>query len=177
MMRQRDGFSLIELIIVIFLMLLVYALVFTYYQKKESGVKPLSPANLKKELHKLIPSDKYATFICTRSCEACYLRIGETNSFTPYEEEISLKQTEAYTLDQDETLSLQEYGRFKGDDVCLKIDFYPNGSSTQIVLKTPQKSYFLPAYFGKTQQVDTLEEAQQLWLKNDTMVSDPGDYY
>jgi prepilin-type N-terminal cleavage/methylation domain-containing protein len=177
MMRQRDGFSLIELIIVIFLMLLIYSLVFTYYQKKESGPQPLSPVNLKKVLRKTIPSGKYATFICTRSCEACYLRTGATNSFTHYDEEISLKKTEAYVMDQDESLSLQESGKFKGDDICLKIDFYPNGSSTQIVLKTPQNIYFLPAYFGNTQKVDTLEEAQELWLKNDTMASDRGDYY
>jgi prepilin-type N-terminal cleavage/methylation domain-containing protein len=177
MMRNRSGFSLIELIIVIFLILLVYSLVFTHYQKEESGPQALSPSNFKEVMLKTIPSGKHATFICTHKCEMCYLRIGKENTFSLYDGKTDLKGSEMYVMDQDERLTLNEYGKFNGDDVCLKIDFYPNRSNTQMVLKSPQSVYFLPAYFGKIQKVSTLDEAQDLWLRNTGLVSDPGDYY
>ena len=175
--KKRSGFTLIELIIVIFLMLLIYSLVFTYYKKEQKRPQPLAPSNLKETLLRSIPSGEYATFLCTHECQTCYLRTGDKNRFVPYSDALDLEGTESYAVDGEEELSLLEYGKFNGEDVCLKIDFYPNKSSTQIVLKNPGGIYFLPAFFGKTRKVDTLEEAQAMWLENTNLVSDEGDYY
>jgi len=90
---------------------------------------------------------------------------------------IDLKGVEAYTLDERESLSPLEYGRYQDQKICLRLDFYKNGSSTQIILKNREGVYFLPAFFGTPQKVDTLEEAKELWLKNSTLASNSGDFY
>lgn len=98
-------------------------------------------------------------------------------SFEVYENGIDLTDTQAYTLNNRNDLVDLEYGRYKDDKICLLIDFYPNGSSTQIILKQKDKAYFLPAFFGEPKEVKTIEEAKDLWLKNNALLSDKGDFY
>ena len=57
------------------------------------------------------------------------------------------------------------------------MDFYNNGSSTQIILKNDKGSYFLPAFFGEPQEFASPEEAKEYWLRNSTAVSDSGEFY
>ena len=40
-----------------------------------------------------------------------------------------------------------EYGRYQDEKICLVLQFYPNGSSTQIILKQLDDVYLLPAFF------------------------------
>ena len=57
------------------------------------------------------------------------------------------------------------------------MDFFKNGSSTQLILKNEEGSYFLPAFFGDPQRFSTPEEAKEYWLKNTTLASDSGAFY
>jgi hypothetical protein len=57
------------------------------------------------------------------------------------------------------------------------MDFYNNGSSTQIILKNDKGSYFLPAFFGEPQLFSSPEEAKEYWLRNHVLVSDSGAFY
>ena len=57
------------------------------------------------------------------------------------------------------------------------MDFYNNGSSTQIILENDKESYFLPAYFGEPQAFSSPEEAKEYWLSNSTLASDSGAFY
>ena len=57
------------------------------------------------------------------------------------------------------------------------IQFYSNQSSTQIILKQNDDVYFLPAFFGKAQKVESLDDAKELWLKDNPLVSNHGDFY
>jgi hypothetical protein len=80
-------------------------------------------------------------------------------------------------MDQYESLSRIDYGRYQDKKICLIMDFYNNGSSTQIVLKNERGTYFLPAFFGEPQQFSSLQEAKEYWLENSALVSDSGDFY
>jgi hypothetical protein len=105
------------------------------------------------------------------------LRNGVNSAFESYESNIDLKDTQVYTLDSRDSLLQLEYGRYEDHKICLILDFYKNGSATQIILKNDKGVYFLPAFFGKAQKVDSLEEAQNLWLKHSDLVSNSGDFY
>ncbi|RRS31376.1 MAG: hypothetical protein P794_04140 [Epsilonproteobacteria bacterium (ex Lamellibrachia satsuma)] len=174
---MHRGFSLIELLIVILIVSIVYFLGFSGLEKSDNKPKALTPLNLKSTI---VKSDLFygeATLMCTDKCRSCYLRKGINDPFKSYEHGIDLKDTEVYTLDQQESLLRLEYGRYKDHKICLVLDFYRNGSSTQIILKNENGVYFLPAYFGEPKKVDSLEDARDLWLKNSDLVSNSGDFY
>jgi prepilin-type N-terminal cleavage/methylation domain-containing protein len=177
MPQLRKGFTLLELMIVVFLIVMIYALVFTYFSEEEKRPEALTPLTLKSALVEAGMINGHTTLLCTDECRRCYLRQGINGSFELYENRIDLQDAELYLLDADRELSLAEYGRYNDKKICLKLDFYPNGSSTKAVLKTPAGIFYLPAYFGKPREINSLEEAKELWLKDTELVSHTGDFY
>ncbi len=175
--KMHKGFSLVELLIVIIIISIVYFLGFSGVEKPDSKPKALTPLNLKSNILKSDIFHSEAMLLCIDKCRTCYLRKGINGSFEAYEHGIDLKDTEAYTLDERESLQRKEYGRYKDKKICLAIDFYRNGSSTQIILKNESGVYFLPAFFGEAQKVDSLDDAKDLWLKNSDLVSNNGEFY
>jgi len=175
--KMHKGFSLIELLVVIIIISMVYFLGFSGVEKNRTKPKALTALNLKSTIMKSDLFTEEATLLCIDKCRSCYLRKGVSSPFQAYEQGIDLKDTQAYTLDARESLLLMEYGRYQDKNICLKLDFYKNGSSTQIILKNESGVYFLPAFFEAPQKVDSLEDAKDLWLKNSDLASNSGDFY
>ena len=173
----RKGFSLLELLIVILLVSIVYFLGFEGFEMGKKKPQALSPLNLKSNI---VSSEHFTgkgTLVCVDECRSCYFREGISTEFEAYTSPIDLTNIEAYTIDRHESLLRMEYGRYDDKKICLIMDFYKNGSSTQLILKNDKGSYFLPAFFGEPQRFSSLEEAKDHWLKNTTMVSDTGEFY
>ena len=175
--RSRKAFSLIELLIVILIISLVYFLGFSNIEKSESKPKALTALNLKSTIVKSDLFQGEGSFVCIDKCRSCYLRKDINSPFEAYENRIDLKNIEAYTLDARDNLQKIEYGRYQDEKICLALQFYRNGSSTQIILKQDDDIYFLPAFFDDAQKVASLEEAKELWLKNGQLVANKGDFY
>jgi prepilin-type N-terminal cleavage/methylation domain-containing protein len=175
--KMHKGFSLIELLVVIIIISIVYFLGFSGIEKPESKPKALTPLNLKSTFMRSELFHGEATLMCLDKCRSCYLRRGINDSFKAYKDGIDLKNTEAYTLDERESLQRLEYGRYKDKKICLVLDFHRNGSSTQIILKNKNGVYFLPAFFEEAKKVDSLEDAKELWLKNNDLISNSGEFY
>ncbi|CAA6828016.1 MAG: Prepilin-type cleavage/methylation domain-containing protein [uncultured Sulfurovum sp.] len=173
----RKAFSLVELLIVIMIVGLIYFLGFSSISIGKSKPKPLTPLNLKESIVKSKLFNGHATFMCTNKCKKCYLRQGISSPFKPYSSPIDLTDITVYTLDERESLREMEYERYKDEKVCLVIDFYDNGSSTQLILKNEEAAYFLPSFFGKAKQFDSVSDAKTYWLKDVKTVSDAGGYY
>jgi len=175
--KMHKGFSLIELLIVIIIISIVYFLGFSGVEVGKNKPKALTALNLKSTIVKSDSFTNEATLLCVDKCRSCYLRKGINSEFQAYEHSIDLKDTQAYTLDERESLLHLEYGRYQDKKICLILDFYKNGSSTQIILKNESGVYFLPSFFEAPQKVDSLEDAKDLWLKNSNLVSNSGDFY
>jgi len=172
---MQEGFSLIELLLVIFIVSLVYFLGFSTVQNEKRSPKPLSVKNIKSAITQA--GLKEGTLICTKECKRCFFRRDIGTPFEPYEGKIDLRGLKAYTIDAQETLTRDEPGRFGHEKICLRIDFYPNGSSTPLVIENDQGIYFLPAYFGEPQKVASLEEAEKLWLEQYHALKHSGAIY
>jgi prepilin-type N-terminal cleavage/methylation domain-containing protein len=175
--KMHKGFSLIELLIVIIIISLVYFLGFSGIDQYTAKTKALTPLNLKSTVLKSELFQGEATLLCINKCRSCYIRKDINSPFEAYEEGIDFKDIEAYTLDMRDALQRIDYGRYQDEKICLMLNFYANGSSTQIILKNKEAVYFLPAFFDEPQKLDSLAEAKELWIKNSQLVSNSGDFY
>jgi len=174
---SKKGFTLIELLIVILIISLVYFIGFSDIEIGEKKPKPLTPLNLKETI---VSSDLFTgqlSLLCVDKCKTCLLRRDISSSYQPYSNAINLTNIKAYTIDEEESLVRIEYDRYNDKKICLKMDFYPNGSSTQIILENDEGTYFLPAFFDDPKEFDSPEDAKEYWLENTKLVSDSGDYY
>jgi len=174
---RREAFSLLELLIVIMIVSIVYFLGFSGIEKNVDKPQALTALNLK---NSIINSEFFsgeATLLCINNCQNCYLRENIYSPFEPYENKIDLIGTKVYTLDAQNTLHEIEFGRYQDQKICLKMNFYRNGSSTQLILENRHGIYFLPAFFGKPKKIDSLEEAKDLWLSDSEIITNSGDFY
>ena len=177
MQQRRSGFSLIELLLVIFIISIVYFLGFSTMEKPSEKKKALSPLTLKRTIMQKASSTELGTLICLAPCKSCFFRPRLSAPFKPYEGNVDLAELEAYTIDSEENLQQLEFGRYDDKKLCLRLNFYPNGSTTPIILKTKKGVFFLPAYFGEPQQTETIEEAQDLWLAHAHDLDHEGEFY
>lgn len=175
--RTHQGFSLIELLIVLVIVSLIYAVGFSNLSFTKAKLKAITPINLKETIVKSKFFSGNATLMCVNKCRKCYLRKGLTSKFEPYANKINLHNIKAYVIDKSDALVEIEYQRFDDQRICLVIDFYDNGSSTQIILEDNNGAYFLPAFFGKSQKFASIEEAKSHWLKSSRLISNSGEYY
>ena len=173
----RKGFSLIELLLVIFIVSLVYFLGFEGLQNTPSEKKVLTPLTLRKILQETATLHRQGTVICTDQCQKCFFRKDIGEPFEPYEGKVSMKHIEAYTLDTHNEIRKLTYGRYNGKKICLQIDLYPNGSATQTILKDNKNVYFIPAFFGKTEVFSSLSEAKSRWLRDEKALRHAGAIY
>lgn len=173
---RQKGFSLIELLIVIIIISVVYFLGFSGIEKVDKKEKALTPLTLKSSITKSEFFYGEGTLMCINKCKDCYFRKNISSPYEKYENNINLHDIEAYTVDYDNNLLKLEFGRYDDKKVCLILDFYTNGSSTQIILKQKNNVYFLPSFFGKPIKADSIEDAKKFWLK-DTRVLSSGSFY
>jgi prepilin-type N-terminal cleavage/methylation domain-containing protein len=175
--NHREGFTLIELLIVILIVSMVYFLGFSDIETEKKKPKALTPLNLKMNI---ISSENFhgkMTLLCVNKCKTCLLRPDISSAYRPYSHGIDLTNIKAYTVDSRNSLVQIEYERYDDKKVCLKMDFYPNGSSTQIILENEKGAYFLPTYFEEAKKFESPEDAKDYWLENTQLVSDNGEFY
>ncbi len=173
--KKRGAFSLLELIIVVLILSLVSALLFTSMQKSSAKPKMLTPKNIKEVLAQSDLLHSEGELFCVDACRKCSLyRDGKT---TKYEGDIALGEIEAYRLDKEEKLSKVDFGRYDDQPVCLRFAFHPNGSTSQIVIQNKTNTYYIPSFFGDVIQFRSLEEAEEYWVAQRESLKDQGDYY
>ena len=173
----RSAFSLLELLVTIVIVSIVYFLGFNGIEKEKKTPQTLTALNLKTTIENSAFFTGSGTFLCVNHCKSCYFRNNINTPFKAYENKIDLSGTKTYTLDSQESLLQQEEGRYRDNKICLVMNFYKNGSSTQLILENRHGIYFLPAFFGEPQKVDSLDEARELWLKDNRLAAGSGDFY
>ena len=171
----KPAFSLLELMIVIIIISLVYALTFSSMQKQEKTPKSLNAGNIKSTLQEQGYTRSNIEFFCVDKCSKCFIyNDGDTKR---YEGKLSLGDLKAYYMGNNGKLEKVEFGRYQDHPVCLRFKMYRNGSSTQIVLEDKSGIYYLPSLFGEVAKTNNLEEAEELWLKYGETVKDRGEFY
>jgi prepilin-type N-terminal cleavage/methylation domain-containing protein len=175
--KKHRAFSLIELLIVIFLISLIYFFIFANVQKQDkSKEKILTPLTLRELAKEAIGTQ--GELFCIAQCKECYYSPTNSVDLVRYKGKLNFgKNIKIYTLAQGDNLEAQEFGRINDEKVCLRFNLYNNQSSTKLVIQNDEGVFYLPSYFGEPQKVASLEEAKELWLKYNRIISSSGDFY
>jgi prepilin-type N-terminal cleavage/methylation domain-containing protein len=174
---MRRGFSLIELIVVVLIVSLIGFLVFSSAIKQQTKIEVLDPSTLPKTLRKTFRGQGDVELFCIKKCQECY--IIQNSKISAYDGGIDFgKELEVHLLDDDNHfVHIDELGRVKDKKVCLRYHLYANGSTSQMVIKNNKGIYYLPSYFGKAKKVEDMEEAKELWIKDEYNLRDSGSFY
>ena len=174
---RRSGFSLLELIVVVMIVSLVGFLVFSSAIKEQKKPKVLDPTTLQKTFRNSFQGQGDVELFCINKCQQCY--VIKNKEINEYNGSIDFgKDVEVHLLDNDNHLvQMDEIGRIKDKKICLRYHLYPNGSTTQMIITNNQGVYYLPSYFGEAKKVNDIEEAKELWIKDEYNLRDSGSYY
>jgi prepilin-type N-terminal cleavage/methylation domain-containing protein len=175
---MTKAFTLMELLIVIFIVALVYFLGFgaiSWSNKKNNQITPL---NLKTTIQNSTSFEGHGKLICLDHCKSCYFQTNINAPLRKIKNPIKLgEDVSIYQLDRDDTLTRRDFGRFDDKKICLVMDFYKNGSSTQMVIENSNGIYFLSAFFDTSSKVNSLSDAKDLWLQYNKPLQNLGDFY
>jgi len=176
-MKHSKAFTLLELMVVIFIMSIVTAMVFSTLKRKEEKVNILDSTTLPSEFRKAFKGQGDVELFCVNKSKECYIMKGR--EISPYKGEVNFgNEVEIYLLDSDNHfVKTDDFGRIKDKKVSFRYHLYPNGSTTQMVIKNSDGIYYLPSYFGKAQKVAEMDEAKELWIKEDYDLKDSGSFY
>jgi prepilin-type N-terminal cleavage/methylation domain-containing protein len=174
--KYKKAFSLIELLIVIFIISLIYVLGFEPIFLQNSSTPQVTPLRLTSIIKK--HNSKVGKMICLNQCKDCFF----TNSLHQPLKKLDInfdlgKDVSIYTLDKNSELKKMDFGRIDDNKVCMVIEFYKNGSNTQFILQNSEHTYFISSFFDTSKEIDSLEEAKELWIKDSQYLQNMGDLY
>ena len=177
-MRYSRAFTLLELIVVIFIITMVGAMVFsTSMHKEKEEKKILDPSTLPSSFRKSFENQGDVELFCIKKCQECFvLQHGKISS---YDGGVKFgKEVELYQLDDNNHfVQLDELGRFKDKKLCFRYHLYPNGSTTQLIIKNSDGIFYLPSFFGEAKKIEDMDEAKELWVKDKYDLRDSGAFY
>ena len=177
-MKFSRAFTLIELIIVIFIITLVGAMIFSSAMHDEQNEKRvLDPSTLPTTFRKAFKDQGDVELFCINKFKECFvLQNGQISS---YDEGLHFGEgVKVYKLNSDNHFEkLDDLGRVKDKKVCFRYHLYANGSTTQLVIENNKGIYYLPSFFGDAKKVDSLDDAEELWIKPEYNLKDSGSFY
>ncbi|NEW60312.1 type II secretion system protein [Sulfurovum sp. bin170] len=177
MKSEKKAFTLIELIVVVMIISLVGFLVFSEAVKQTKKPERLEPLTLPLTLKRVFATAEDIEFFCISKSTDCYIAKGA--DIIPYEGAVEFgKNLEVYIVDRDNNLvRLDDFGRIKDQKITLRYTLYANRSTSQIILSNDSGVYYLPTYFGEPEEVEDLDSAKELWIKEEYNLRDSGNYY
>ncbi len=164
------GFSLIELIIVILIASLFAALIFGQINFATKKKDKMGIFQLKKT-RGILPGN--AELVCSDRCRQCTVEAGDNRINIPSQ----FKPIKAYVLDDSGSPQEVDFGRVKEKKVCLRFHYYANGSTSQMILESEGKFYFVPSYFGNIEVFDDLDAATERWMHYRNQLDSMGTFF
>ncbi len=171
----RGGFTLVELLLAIFLVGLFAYFVFATPSDIKEQKEVITISNFPKFLQKSLNGD--GELICIKNCKECYYLTNSaktTNTSIP----IPLNVVNEYILDKNDNPVKLDLGRFKDKKICMRLRHYKNGSISQVILDLGGKALFIPSYFGEGKEFDSVDDAASWWVKDSqNALRSKGDWY
>jgi len=157
----RGGFTLIELIVVVIIVGLVYALAIGTLKRTTEPSENLSLNRLAEYMQEQHDHNHLA-LVCTQRCSRCglYADGKSVRDVAPFVD----SRTEFYRFDYRTGSQKLEWPALYDDEgreeeVCFRYDLYPDGSSTEMMVRTQEGVYDFAGIFGGVTRYASLQEA------------------
>ncbi len=159
---NSKAFTLMEMIVVVILVGIIYALMLTYLKPKRENIS-LGIASKLRAL--LLPywNHSHIYLICGNRCKSC--AIYDNNSLIakdiPFP--LNIKVKGVYGFDDSNRLEGKEFlTPFLSDEkICLRYDLYPNKSNSELFIEDENGSVlYFPPYFNTFKSFASLQSAK-----------------
>ena len=159
----KSGFTLVELLLAIFIVSLFAYFVFATPSSVQKPKEKITVSNLPTYLQKNLNGE--GELVCIKNCKECYYI---TNHSTPQSAPlpIPVDVVAEYILDKHGNPQKLDLGRFRDKKVCMRLRHYKNGSISQVILELKEGAYFIPSYFGEGKVFDSVSQAANWWLED-----------
>jgi prepilin-type N-terminal cleavage/methylation domain-containing protein len=156
-----EAFTLIELIVVVFIIGLIYGVAVNSIERTTEGPAAVNLETLREYMQQQ-HRQNHLTLICTDRCGICALyadgeKVRELPPFVDSSAEYYrfdyYKGAEAFEW----TPLYVEEGR--EEEVCFRYELYPDGSSSEMMVLYKGKVTDFPGFFGETARYASLQEA------------------
>ncbi len=137
--------------------------------------KALTPLTLKSTLLESNSSSSPQEFFCVDKCKECF--IYQDGSTVEYSNKVALENIVVHKIDQNNNTYKVDFGRYRDHAICLRFNIYSNKSSTQMIIEQNRKFYYLPTFFDKAIEVDSLDSAKSLWIDSSKKLRNSGDFH
>ncbi len=171
MVQNKKAFSLIELIIVVTIIGIVYAVVLNSF-KSTQNITYANFANLKDKFLPFWKRGSLLEFYIYDNCSKSILFLNSNKLTNQPDFDIKMfKEIKVYKTDRFAEAKKVEFAPLKFDNklysVCFKYTIFPNGSSSSYIVKLLDNYYIMYPYMMDTKVATTLNEAVDLFLNKE----------
>lgn len=160
----HKAFTLMEMVVVVILVGIIYALMLTYMKPKKENVS-LGVTSPLRAL--LLPywNHTHLFMICEHKCEKCTI-YDNNNSIIAKDILFPLKNIkvkDVYSFDDNGRFENKEFLQPMQSDerICLRYDLYPNKSSSELFIEEENGSVlYFPPYFNTFKRFASLQSAK-----------------
>ena len=166
---NNRGFTLVELVAVIILISLVYALAFSKFGVMHQN-KKIKLENIKTHLSRMQNENELIEYIVYDKCSISELYINGKKQTKSIDFGIS-KDSETYVMNRYGSITKIE------NKNCFYFALYPNGSSSNFIIKNNNNFYVFYPYFREPNKTTTLDKAISLYFNEPLYPITISEYY
>ena len=163
------AFSLIELIVVIFLIGIIYFLVISTYTSKKNHEEKLTLKNMPNYIKKLSNKQNSTFYLYGQECEKSTLKLEDKTTKTVPNFSLTADYNMLTCKPDSEFKEFVSYSKNidkKEEYICLEIGFKNEKFYDKLIVTSANKTYILMPHFQEVQIFDTIEEAKEICQKN-----------
>lgn len=173
--KKQRGFTLFELLLVVFLVGIFYAVSINTLENKQT--KEVKTTNLK-EFLSLYKPQKISSLICFDDCRRCVVFKDNAEVYNSINS-LTSESVEVYRFDGE--LTKIEFPKFYYDgkfkDVCLRFDLFENGGNSSFIIKDNDTFTFYETYFNDTKTFNNEDDVVDfISKKRDFIPSNVDDF-
>ncbi|NWF65843.1 MAG: prepilin-type N-terminal cleavage/methylation domain-containing protein [Campylobacterales bacterium] len=166
MKLKKKAFTLFELLIVIFIISLVYALFI-----QNLNTKPQTDTLTIEKLRDFLLANYYdknkVSVICFEESKKCKVFINDKDTkdeFILFDEDVNVYYLNKNVLEKKRFFDFH-VTNYDKEKVSFKFDLYPNKSSSEFILEYKQKYYLFDSYMHSTKVFDYIDDAKEYWIE------------
>ncbi len=176
--KNRGGFTLVELLVVLVIVSLTTLLVLSQNLKDSAPSKP-DLKNIREFLASFREGKEKITLIAYDECKKLAI-LKNSLFFKQIDTDIIDKDVEVFRLDAFLNPVRVKFTPFVHKEeiyeVCFRADLFPNGSISSYIVKNGNRFYVFKPFFEKIESVSTLKEALKIFV-NEKYMPFYGNYY